>query len=84
MIQYRVWTENYAELFQTKLKRLLESPDSICGSWQCESLDTIKCFRCSVRKKEKDEVLKNIASLVGDVIQEGILKKFARNYLKNL
>jgi len=83
MIQYRIWTENYAELFQIKLDRLLESPDSICGSWQCDSLDTIKCFRCAANKKEKDEVLKNIANLVGDVIQEGVLKKFARSYLKS-
>lgn len=82
MIQYRIWTEKYAELFQTKLARLLNNPDSICGTWQCESVDTIKCFRCSVTKKEKDEVLKGIASIIGDVIQESILKKFARGYLK--
>lgn len=82
MIQYRVWTEKYAELFQTKLTQLLKAPDSICGTWQCEGIETMKCFKCSVTKKEKDEVIKGIASMIGDVIQECILKKFARSYLK--
>ena len=82
MIQYRVWTENYVELFQIKLNKLLEDPDSICGSWQCSSLDSVKCFKCTVNKNEQDTVLKNIVNLAGDVIQEGVLKKFAKYYLK--
>ena len=82
MIQYRVWTENYVELFQIKLNKLLEDPDSICGSWQCDSLNSVKCFRCTVSKNEQDTVLKKIVNLVGDVIQEGVLKKFAKRYLR--
>lgn len=61
MIQYRIWTENYAELFQIKLDRLLESPDSICGSWQCDSLDNDKMLQ--MRKEIKKKKMKSLKIL---------------------
>lgn len=82
MIQYTIWTENYAELFQIKLNKLLEDPDHSCGTWQSSSLEFIKCFKCTLNKDEQEGVLKNIVNLVGDVIQEGILKKFVKRYLR--
>lgn len=83
MIQYRVWTENYAELFQTRLPNKEEDLENTYGHWQEDTSGYTKCFVCTVTKKEREDVLKLITSMVGDVIQESILKKFVKTYLNN-
>lgn len=82
MIQYRIWTEKYAELFQTKLDDHINDLSDKYGKWQRSDQEAIKCFKYTVVKKEREEALKSIANIVGDVIQEQIIKQFAKKYLK--
>lgn len=83
MIQYRIWTEKHAELFQTKLDNMKQDLESTYGSWQKNEGSYTNCFICTITKKERDELLKVVASIIGDIIQEDVLKKFAKAYLNN-
>lgn len=82
MIQYKIWTQKYGEPFKTKLNHLLSQSKLSKDNWDEENLSNIYCFKCTPSKKEKEQALNNIVSLIGDFIQEEVLTEFAKSYLK--
>lgn len=82
MIQYKIWTQKYGEPFKTKLNHLLAQSKFPKEHWEEDNLSNIYCFKCKPNKKEREETLNNIVSLIGDFIQEEVLKEFAKSYLK--
>ncbi|MEG0711326.1 MAG: sporulation protein YtxC, partial [Niameybacter sp.] len=82
MIQYKIWTQKYGEPFKTKIESDVERTKLQGERWELEHLVNIDGFKFTPNKKEQDQSLNNLATFVGDFIQEEILKDFAKSYLK--
>ncbi|MDA3734155.1 sporulation protein YtxC [Niameybacter massiliensis] len=82
MIQYKVWTQKYGEPFKTKLESALIEQKFQGEKWEEDHFAHIDSFKFTPNKKDKEQSLNNMVTLIGDFIQEELLKGFAKTYLR--